>query len=256
MQSRHDRRAHGQAGQGGRIRRDMAHDLIGQGDVRQGQARQAEDAGDVGGEALGRDIGEGGAGLGQVGADAAGQAIGQPVLAGQHMADRGKARAVMVAQPRQDRRRRRGMGHLPRPRKRPRGGPVRDPAVRDAARAAVQRQDARSQGRARPVQQIQPVAMRGRGDGADVAGRATAGGDGLGHGGGCLAPQVLHVAFDMAGLGHDLRHAAARGGQNPAGGVEDHRLGDGQPVVDAQDQHGVSPPSRRSGPRRRGGAGR
>lgn len=234
----------------------MAHDLVGQGDVRQGQARQAEDAGDIGGEALGRHIGKGGAGLGQVGADAAGQPIGQPVLAGQHMADRGKARGVMVAQPREDRGGGGGMGHLPRPRQRVRGGAVGGPGIGNAARAAVQRQDARPQGRARPVQQIEPVAMRGRGDGHDVAGRAAAGGDGLGHGGGCLAPQVLHVAFDMAGLGHDLRHAAARGGQNPACGVEDHRLGDGQPVVDAQDQHGVSPPSRRSAPRRRGGAGR
>ena len=206
----------------------MADHLVGQRDGGQGigHPRQAEDCGNVRVKALRGDIGEGRAGLGQVGADMAGQAKGQPVLAGKDMADPGETIRLMVPDPRKDCRRGRGMGHLPRAGKRRVGGAVAQPGIRQIGRAAVQRQDAGAKRARGAVQQIQPVAMRGRSHRRNLGRWAPAGGNRLG----------------MAGLGHGLRDPAAGGGQHPASLVKDHRLCDGQPVVDPQKQRHASPP--------------
>ena len=85
---------------------DLAGDLGGAGDRRQGPGEgfEAEEAEGVGSIVLGADVGEGGAGLGAVGADGAGQAEAQPVLAGEGGGDAGVAVGLVVADPGEQRR--------------------------------------------------------------------------------------------------------------------------------------------------------
>ena len=88
-------------------------------------------------------IGEGGARLGQVGGDGAGQAEAQPVLAADDVADPAEALRSMLLQPGEQGGRRRGVRGLAGQSK----GLGKDrtlfPSLHDLSGAAVERQDAR-----------------------------------------------------------------------------------------------------------------
>ena len=97
---------------------------------------------------------------------------------------------------------------------------------------AVEREDAVAKGRPGLVQQVDAVAM-GRGRHAkDVPGGGAADLQRLAHRLCRLAPEVVHVALDPAGRGHDLGKVPACHPKGPPRKVEDHRLGHGQPAVD------------------------
>ncbi len=243
VKARGDRRAFAKAGRGRRLGRDAADGRGGVGDRRQGRPEIVEA---VGGEGLSREglrahLGEGRARLGPVGAEAAGETEAQPVLAGEHAADRRVALGLVAADPGEDGRRRGGVRHLAGERERAGGGLLAVPGVRDGAGAAVEGEDAGAERRAVAVQQVEPVAVGGGGHGRDVGGIAAREGERLADGGGGRLPERLHVALHEARARQVLGEAAAGGGERRAVDVEDHGLGDGEPVVDAdQAGHGRS----------------
>lgn len=207
-----DRRAGRQTCLRRRFRRNAPDDLIGtrDGGQRAGEALQAEDGQDVGRVGLAPHLGEGGAGFRQVGPDRAGQAEAQPVLAGEHMGDAGKALGLMAAYPGEQRRRRRRVSHLAGALQRGGGGAVALPLGNGRGGAAVERQDAVAERPAVGIEKIDAVAVRRRRHGGDIARRAARQAKRLGDGLGRRLPQRPHVALDVARARDELRHAPPR----------------------------------------------
>ena len=129
-----------QAGLAGRRLADMPGDLVGHAHLRQ----RFEGAIDpkhrqrVTAVALGLDVGIAGAGLGEVGRHRAGQLETQPVLAGQHMAERGEPFRLMILHPCQQGHRRESERRLPDPRQRFVPNALPAPALYHTRRTAIQ----------------------------------------------------------------------------------------------------------------------
>ena len=100
------------------------------------------------------------------------------------------------------------------------------PAGQNLAGPAIERKDAGSEGKTLAINEIDPIAVRGRRDGLDVCRGSAARRDGLGNRLGSRKPKAQHIAFDPARPWHRRRNAAPRDRQLRSIDVEDDRLAD------------------------------
>jgi hypothetical protein len=221
----------------------MANNLRGSLDWRQGVAQllqiiKPQRRGRI---VLSPEVGEGRARFSRIRVDGTRQTQPQPVLTCKHRADVSIASQVILLDPCEEGGRRRHMRNLSGEFERGVENALARPAGQNLAGPAIEGKYAGSERKTLAINEIDPIAMCGRGNGFDVGRGSTARRDGLGDRLGSRKPKAQHVAFDPAGPWHRLRNAASRDRQLRSINVEDDCLADSQPIINSeQTRHGFS----------------